>query len=166
MEVVITLGERKIWNSEYEKLIGIKLDTKLNFNEYLNDINKSSRKVNAFSRVVPYMSLSKRKILMNSFFNSQWNKINQLHERCMRQYMETKLCPLKNLEQNKSASKHTRDLQMLAIEMRSNSYFAAPNVKSVFHGKESISYLDPEIWDTVPLELKELTSLNPSKKGN
>ena len=99
-EVVINLGETEIKNSEYEKLLGIKVDTKLNFNEHLNDIiSKASRKVNALSRVVPYMSLSKKKILMNSFFNSQFsycpliwmshsriinNKINRLRERCMR----------------------------------------------------------------------------------
>ena len=65
-EVVINLGETEIKNSEYEKLLGIKFDTKLNFNEHLNDIiNKASRKVNALSRFVLYMSLSKKKILMN-----------------------------------------------------------------------------------------------------
>ena len=42
--------------------------------------------------------------------------------------------------------------------LRSNSNFAVPNVKSVFHGSESI-------WDIVPLELKQLTSLNAFKKG-
>ena len=40
-----------------------------------------------------------------------------------------------------------------------------PNVKSVFHGSESITYLGPKIWDIVPLQLKELTSLNAFKKG-
>ena len=67
-EVVINLGETEIKNSEYEKLLGIKVDTKLNFNEHLNDIiSKASRKINALSRVVPYMSLCKKKILMNLF---------------------------------------------------------------------------------------------------
>ena len=33
------------------------------------------------------------------------------------------------------------------------------NVGSVFHGSESILYLGPKIWDIVPLELKELTSV-------
>ena len=71
-EVVINLAEMEIKNSEYEKLLGIKFDTKLNFNEHLNNvISKASRKVNALSRVVPYTSLSKKKILMNSFLNSQ-----------------------------------------------------------------------------------------------
>ena len=67
-EVVISSGETKIENSDYEKLLGIKVDTKLNFNEHLNDIiSKASRKINALSRVVPYMSLCKKKILMNLF---------------------------------------------------------------------------------------------------
>ena len=73
-EVVINFGETEIKNSEYDKLLGIKVHTKLNFNEHVNDIiSKASRKVDALSRVVPYMSLLKTKILMNSFFNSQFS---------------------------------------------------------------------------------------------
>ena len=133
-EVVINLGEMEIKNSEYEKLLGIKVDTKLNFNEHLNDIiSKASRKVNALSRVVPYMSLSKKKILMNSFFNSQFsycpliwmfhsrimnNKINRLHERCICLIYGDKTSSFEELlEQDKSVSIHTRNLQMLATEM-------------------------------------------------
>ena len=129
-EVVINLGETEIKNSEYEKLLGIKVDTQLNFNEHLNDIiSKASLKVNALSRVVPYMSLSKKKILMNSFFNSQFsycpliwmfhsritnNKINRLHEKCMRLIYGDKTSSFEELEQDKSVSIHTRNLQMLA----------------------------------------------------
>ena len=39
-----------------------------------------------------------------------------------------------------------------------------PNVKSVFHGRGNILFLGPNIWDTLPLELKELTNLNAFKK--
>ena len=42
--------------------------------------------------------------------------------------------------------------------------FAMPNVRSVFHGSESISPLGTEIWDIIPLELKEL-SVVAFKKG-
>ena len=115
-EVVINLGETESKNSEYEKLLGIKIDTKLNFNEHLNNIiSKASHKVNAFSRVAPYMSLSKKKILI---FNSQFsycpliwmfhsrimnNKINRLHERCMPLIYEDKTSYFGELlEQNKS----------------------------------------------------------------
>ena len=69
-EVTIRIGDTEIKNSEYEKSLGIKNDTKLNFNEHLNDIiSKASHKVNALSRVMPYMSLSKKKKLVSSFFN-------------------------------------------------------------------------------------------------
>ena len=40
-----------------------------------------------------------------------------------------------------------------------------PNVRSVFHGSENISYLRPKIWDIVPLELKELTGAVAFKKS-
>ena len=46
----------------------------------------------------------------------------------------------------------------------SNSNFAVPNVKSVFHGSKSTSYLGTKIWDIGTLEQKELTSLNALKK--
>ena len=38
------------------------------------------------------------------------------------------------------------------------------NVKSTFHVIESLSYLGPQIWNLVPKELKELSSVNVSKK--
>ena len=133
-EVVIKLGKTVINNSEFEKLLGIKVHTKLNFNEHLNDIiSKASRKVNALSRVVPYMSLSKKVILMNSFFNSQFsyspliwmfhsrimnNKISRLHESCMRLIYGDKTSSFEELlDQEKSVLIQTRNLQMLATEM-------------------------------------------------
>ena len=71
-EVTIRIRDTEVKNSEYEKLLGIKVDTKLNFNEHLNDIiSKASRKVNVLSRVMPYTNLYKKKKLVNSFFNSQ-----------------------------------------------------------------------------------------------
>ena len=46
-----------------------------------------------------------------------------------------------------------------------NSNFVLPNVKSTFHGSESISYLGPKTWDIVHLGLKKLTSQNAFKNG-
>ena len=90
----------EIKNTNCEKLLGIKVDSRLNFNEHLDDIiKKASRKINALSRIIPFMNISKSRILMNSFFNSQFNycplvwmfhsrsinnKINCLHERIWR----------------------------------------------------------------------------------
>ena len=99
-EVTIRIVDTEIKNSEFENLLGIKVDTKLNFNEHLNDIiSKVSRKANAMSRVMPYMSLSEKKKLVSSYCNSQFNyysliwmfhsciinnEINCLHERYLR----------------------------------------------------------------------------------
>ena len=52
-----------------EKLLRIKVDGKLNFNEHLKDIISKA----SLSRVMPYMNLSKKKKLVSSFFNSQFN---------------------------------------------------------------------------------------------
>ena len=90
----------KIGNSFSEKLLGITFDCKLKFSNHIEDIcKKATRKLNALSRIVPYMDISRRKILMNAFFRSQFNyyplfwmcynrsvnhKINRLHEKCLR----------------------------------------------------------------------------------
>ena len=57
----------KIKNTECEKLLGIKVDCRLKFENYLEGvIKKASNKINTLSRVTPFMSLSKKKMLMNS----------------------------------------------------------------------------------------------------
>ena len=52
-EVNIRIGYTEIRNSEFEKLIGIEVDGKLNVNEHLNIISKANRKANALSKVTP-----------------------------------------------------------------------------------------------------------------
>ena len=47
-----------------------------------------------------------------------------------------------------------------------NSEFAVPNVRSVFYGSESISYvISPKVLDIALLDLKELTNVVAFKKG-
>ena len=121
-EVTIRIWDTEIKNSEYEKLLGIKVDAKLNFNKHLNDIiSNASRKVNALSRIMPYMNLSKKKKFVSSFFNSQFNycpliwmfhsriinkKINRLHERCV-YYMATYRHLLKNYQNKINLLRYT-----------------------------------------------------------
>ena len=63
------IGETEIKSSNCEKLLGIKINDKLTFNEHLNYIiDKASRKTKALSKVAPYMNESKKLILTNSFF--------------------------------------------------------------------------------------------------
>ena len=87
-----------------------------------------------------------------------------------------------------SVSIHRRNLQALATEMfkihgglspdilreifvpkislynlRRNSTFERRQVHSVYHGAELLSFLGLKIWDLVPLELKQLESLEVFK---
>ena len=47
--------------------------------------------------------------------------------------------------------------------LRLNSQFSGPLVRSVFHGTESISYFGPVIWDTLPDSYKNLPNVSVFK---
>ena len=132
--VKIQVGNYNIANSKCEKLLGINFDHKLNFDKHLSELcKKASRKINALSRITPYMNVSKKRILMNAFFKSQFsycpliwmchsrannNKINRLHERCLRIAFSDKQSSFETLlEKDSSVSIHNRNLQILATEM-------------------------------------------------
>ena len=72
--VNLRVSEYHIKNSECEKLLGVKFDNKPTFEKRVTDIcRKASRKIYALARIAPYMDLSKRRMVMNAFFNSQFN---------------------------------------------------------------------------------------------
>ena len=94
---------------------------------------RASRKIRALARVAPFMNLSKRRLLMNSFFKTQFNyfpliwmfhsrendrKIKRLHERCLRTIYNDKQSSFNELlEKDGSVSIYERNLQVLATEM-------------------------------------------------
>ena len=66
--VSMYIGLFEIKNPNWEKLLGIKVDSRLNFNEHLDGIiEKASRKTNALSRTTSFINITKRRILMSSF---------------------------------------------------------------------------------------------------
>jgi len=139
-------------------------------------------------------------MLINAFFDSQFNyspliwmchtkelneKINRVHERCLRLMYNDKHSSFEELLiRDGAATIHHRNIRSLAIEMfkvakgvapkilsdlfkvnnnnynlRNQSYFQIPNVRTVYNGTESISFLGPKIWNIVPEELRDLESL-------
>ena len=130
----INIVEFSIENSDYEKLLEVKIDNKLTFDCHVSDMCKNAnRKINALARISPFININKRRILMNSFFRSQFNccpliwmchsrtsnkKINRFHERCLRIiYNDNQSSLIKLLEKDNSVSIHQRNLQILGIEM-------------------------------------------------
>ena len=72
--VNLRVSEYDIKNSECEKLLGAKFDNKLTFEKHITDIcRKASRKIYTLTRIAPYMDLSKRRMVISAFFNSQFN---------------------------------------------------------------------------------------------
>ena len=109
----IQVGESDIKNTTCEKFLGIKIDNKLTFDEHVSGLcKKSAKKLRALARVTLYMSLPKKKLLLNSFFNAQFNycplvwllhsrsnnnKIKYLHERFLRIVYQDKQSSYENL---------------------------------------------------------------------
>lgn len=61
-------------NSKSKKLLGVTIDNKLNFNEYVNKLyGKANQKANAFARVSSYMNIEKRKAIMKGLINSPFS---------------------------------------------------------------------------------------------
>ena len=126
------IGDVTIKNSASEKLLGVSIDSKLNFDCHVNHLcNKANKKLRALARVTPYMTLEKKKIVMKSFFNAQFNyfpliwmlhsrkinnKIKHLHERCFRlTYSDKKLSCENLIEKNNSVSIHHKNIQYSGI---------------------------------------------------
>ena len=154
----LKIGNFNIKNSLSEKFLGITFDCKLKFSNYIEDIcKKATRKLNFLSRIVPYMNISRRKILMNAFFKSQFNycpliwmcynrslnhKINRLHERCLRIiYSDKKSSFDELLDKDESVSIHHQNIQKLGIEMFKVLNGENPQiVNEIFHIRDETSY--------------------------
>ena len=139
-----------IGNSECEKLLGVKIDVNLNFNEHISDLcKKASRKISALARVAPFMSIEKRKVVMNAFFTSQFSycplvwmchsrtnnsKINMLHKRCLRIIYNDKQSSFTELlNKGSSVSIHIKNILKLVIEMfKSYKGLLPPIMDNVF----------------------------------
>ena len=61
-------------NSHREKVLGVHFDDQLKLHFHLEKLCKNAnRKLHTLARVTPYTDLSKKRILMNAFFDLQFN---------------------------------------------------------------------------------------------
>ena len=118
------------------------------------------------------------------------NKINRIHERALRIVYDDNRSSFEDLlNKDKSVTIHQRNLQQLAIEifkvkigiapiimneiftfvenntynLRSGMHLSRVNVHSTQYGTESIGNLEAEIWNLVPVLMKNLKALSTFK---
>ena len=79
----IEIDGSTVKNLYCEKLSEMQFDDQLKFDFYIEKLCKNAnRKSHALARVTPYMDLSKKQILMNAFFGSQFNNYCPLISMC------------------------------------------------------------------------------------
>ena len=119
------------------------------------------------------------------------NRINRLHERALRiTYKDSKLSFKELLALDNSFTIHERNVQLLATEMykiknnlaptfmkelfplstnnynlRNKPQFKTPNVHTVSHGTETISFRGPKTWAIVPDVIKNSNTLHSFKRN-
>ena len=117
-----------------QTLLGITIDSELNFENHLSTIcNMVGRKINALEQIANYMPLEKCRIVIKTFIQSQFNycpliwmfhsrtinnQINPLHERALRIfYSDFKSSFGSLLMKGNSFSIHEGNIQSLVIEI-------------------------------------------------
>ena len=116
------------------KLLGVTIDNKLNFNEHISKlVKKANSKLNVIKRGLNMLSFNKRKILLNSFVQSQFSfaplvwmlcgkdankKINRVHYKFLQILYEDDTSTFEQLlDKHNAFTVHQRNIQNLLIEM-------------------------------------------------
>ena len=94
------IGNNIKWGLNNVKLLGVNIDRDLNFNRHmLNICSKANGKLTILGRIIKYLTFEKKRILVTSYFESQFkyyslvwmfhrrqinNRITCFHERALR----------------------------------------------------------------------------------
>ena len=124
------MNNNEISSSNKEKLLGILLDNKLNFDSHITSLcKKAGQKLSALARINYYLTQDQRLLLLNSVVKSQFsycpliwmftsrylnNALNSIHERALRLiYNDYELPFDRILENNKQKSIHQKNIESL-----------------------------------------------------
>ena len=111
-------------NSNSQKLLGVTIDRKLNFDKHVTNLcDKASKKIQALTRIFPCIPQTQKRLLMNVYFMSRFgyyplawmnqsrtlnNCINGLHKRALSLvYNDFSSSFSELLEKDKSAHHYT-----------------------------------------------------------
>ena len=136
--------------------------------------HQAGQKLTAISRIAKFMSLEKRKLLINSFFKSQFeycpltwmfhsralnNRINDLHYRALRLiYQEDTMTFNEFLREDGAVTIHHRNIQNVGIEMfKAKNNISPTMMKKIFPDR---NYNGPHLRAQVDFEVPPVKSVN------
>ena len=69
-DIFLEIQQLKIFNNNHEKLLGIKIDNELSFEEHVSELcSRHLKKLHALSRVAVYLKPAQRRIIMKAFIS-------------------------------------------------------------------------------------------------
>ena len=157
-ESFLLIDQQKVHKSRCEKLLGIKIDHNLLFDEHVSVLcRKAVQKLHALSRVSSFMAQPQRRMIMKAFINSHFgycplvwlfhsrklnHRINNIHERALRiVYNDYSSCFESLLAKDNSVSIHIRNIQCLAIELYKVANGISPKIMEfVLPLRQSLRY--------------------------
>ena len=141
------MNNNEIASSNEEKLLGILLDNKLNFDSHIASLSiKSGGKLGAIARINHYLIQNQNLLLLNSVVKSQFsfcpliwiftsrylnNALNSIDEIALRLiYNDYELPFHRILEDNKQKVIYQKNIESLAIEIYKFQTGLTPTIKS------------------------------------
>ena len=152
--VSINIDRSNVKNKKEQKLLDIMFDSSLSLEGHITSLfKKAVQKLHALVRMVNYMDLPKRKVLMKAFITSQFsycllnwrlhtrtlnNCINNIYERAHSlTYKDNQSSFKQFLEKDHSVTVHYKNLQFLVTEIFKIKSDLVPDImKDVFDLKE------------------------------
>ena len=153
-QITLKVGDSEIKESQWVKLLGVKIDNKLTFDEHISKIvKKANSKLAVVKRSLGFLTFYKRKILLNSFVQSQFthaplvwmlhtktanNKINRVHYKFLKTLYDDHDSTFKQLlDKEGTFTVHEKNIQTLLIQMfKAKHDLGPPLLKEIFKKME------------------------------
>jgi hypothetical protein len=174
-QVWAKIGNELIWESNEEKLLGVTIDRKLNFEKHIANIcQRAHSKLSAIARYRRFLDFDKLKALIKAFVESQFsycplvwmfhdrnvnNRINRLHERALRLLYSDDISTFQVLlEKSNEFTIHQRNIQSLAIEMFKAKHNVGPYIlQDIFIGRH---YTGPKLRTSTDFKVEKVNTVH------
>ena len=156
-ELCIDIHGNIIKMSDTVKLLGVTIDSKLNFNGHIKTIcQKTKNKVRAFSRIARYLDFQKASLLYNSFILTNFNycpliwmfcgktaneEVNRVHKRALRVLLNDFDSTFEELlHRSEEVTIHVKNLQKLMLEVYKCITSGNPSFLWEFFNRKMLPY--------------------------